>query len=113
MIARARRSAWRSADTPGYVDLVDFCRAVSRASTSNATLVQACNDVVAAVSTNRLVHRVRSRGHTRPTPKGVTIWLPEERPRADTLGLYRNLELVRRSGWAQFVDRFSAYAGQA
>jgi len=107
-IARARRSAWRSADTPEYVDLVDFCRAVSRASASNAALVKACDDVVTAVCNDRLVRRVKSRGRARPTPKGVTIWLPEERPLAETMGLYRNLELVRRTGWARFVDRFSA-----
>lgn len=112
-IARARRSAWRSADTPDYVDLVGFCRAVSRANASNAGLVRACDDVVAAVSKKRLVRRVKSRGHARPTPKGVTIWLPEERPLAETLGLYKSLDLVRRSGWARFVDRFSALGGPA
>ena len=106
-IARARRNAWRSSDTPDYVDLVDFCRAVGRADGSNAALVRACDDVVVAVSTNRLVRRIKSRGHTRPTPKGVTIWVPEERPLAKTLALYKDLELMRRSGWARFVDRFS------
>ena len=102
----ARRRAWRSADTPEYVDLGGFCAALKR-----RTRVAAIRNAAAGVMTclrRRIVLATASGGRPSARPTGLTIYLPDVPPETPMLQLYQRLPLVKRTAWGRVVRAFCA-----
>lgn len=101
----ARRRAWRSSDTPEYVDLGTFCAAL-RARTRLAAVRARCADVV-AVLRRRAVLASGHRGRPLVRPTGLTVYLPDTLPDRAMLRLYERLPFVRHTAWGRVVRAYS------
>jgi len=101
----ARRKAWRSSDTPEYVDLGSFCAAL-RARTRLASVKAGCADVIGVLRRD-VVLASDYRGKPSTPPTGLTVFLPDALPEGPTLKLYERLPFAKRTAWGRFVRAYA------
>lgn len=101
-IAFASKNAWRSMDTPAYLDITDFADKLAGAVGSPPSLVAASRDVVRTSREFVIASAARGQSH----PRGVTIWLPESPPADATIEIYKKLDFVKETDWMKFLELY-------
>ena len=97
----ASDSAWRSRDTPDYVDVRDLCQRLSGKRTSRG-IARAAAAVVAAA--RRVVVASRYRSNAPERPYGLSVYLPQSEFQAD----YAKLSFARDTRWPDLAREVAA-----
>lgn len=95
---RASNAAWRSRDTPDYVDVVDLCERLRR----SPGIGKAATAVVAEARKMIVYSRYRSRAPERP--RGLSVYLPQIEFQAE----YKRLRFARETQWPQLARAVAA-----
>jgi hypothetical protein len=102
----ASDSAWRSRDTPDYVDVVDLCARATRRKATSRSIGGAAAAVVLAARQVVVASGYRSRAPERP--RGLSIYLP----RSEFQSEYNRVGFARDTRWGDLA-RAVADAGNS
>lgn len=101
---RARNGAWRSTDTPDYVDLGGFCRELVRRSRSDRGLATAAAAVLQLLKPGAgIILASGYRDKIASPPTGLTVWLPLSTQNHEIISLYRTLDLAKHGAWGRMT----------